>query len=105
MVKRNQNNEEDQTQEPTDEQKEADQEVESDPVGVAEEGNKQVQDKIDDETEKGYRGTVPDPTPNENYTVEGVTSGKPTPETDADLAAEARASVRGNDIPISKGDE
>lgn len=31
-----------------------------------------------------------DPTPNENYTLQGVTSGKPTPETDPELRAEAR---------------
>jgi hypothetical protein len=32
---------------------------------------------------KGFLGAGIDPTPNENYTVEGVTAGKPTPETDA----------------------
>lgn len=100
MVRKSEQNE--QNDQPTDEAKEADQEVQSDPEGVAEAGNAEVQAKVDDETEKGFRGTVPDPTPNENYTVEGVTAGKPTPETDADLAAEARASVRGNDIPITK---
>jgi len=57
--------------------------------------NKEVQEKVNDETEKGYRGTVLDPTPNENYTIAGVTSGKPTPETDEKLAAEARQAVRG----------
>jgi len=31
------------------------------------------------ETEKGYRGVATDQTPNENYTVKGVTSGKPVP--------------------------
>ena len=64
--------------------------VEKDPEGVAEAGNKQVQEAVNDETEKGYRGFVPDPTPNENYTVAGVTAGLPTPETDEKLAAEAR---------------
>lgn len=43
---------------------------------------KQVQDAVDRETEQGFRGVGVDPTPNENYTVAGVTSGKPTPETD-----------------------
>lgn len=42
------------------------------------------------EQELGYRGYVPDPTPNENYTVAGVTSGKPTPETDRDAKEAAR---------------
>lgn len=51
-------------------------------------GGKEVQAKMDEETEKGYRGFVPDPTPNENYTVAGVTSGAPTPENNPDLAAE-----------------
>jgi hypothetical protein len=40
--------------------------------------------------EQGFIGVAADPTPNENYTVAGVTSGKPTPETDAE-AAEAAA--------------
>lgn len=35
----------------------------------------------DSEWDKGFRGDVPDPTPNEAYTVDGVTSGSPTPET------------------------
>ena len=43
---------------------------------------KKVESVIDKENEKGYRGTQVDKTPNENYTVAGVTAGKPTPETD-----------------------
>lgn len=53
-------------------------------------GAAEVQKAADKAAEQGYIGTVPDPTPNENYTVAGVTSGKPTPETDEGLAAEAR---------------
>lgn len=53
-------------------------------------GQAEVQQVVDEANEKGYFGTVTDPTPNENYTVAGVTSGKPTPETDDKLAAEAR---------------
>lgn len=45
-------------------------------------GNEQVAAKMRLGTEKGYFGATTDPTPNENYTVEGVTSGAPTPETD-----------------------
>jgi hypothetical protein len=45
---------------------------------------------IGQEIEQGFRGTEVDPTPNENYTVAGVTSGAPTPETDVDSAVEAR---------------
>lgn len=42
---------------------------------------KEVQEVIDKEVEQGFRGVEVDETPNENYTVSGVTSGKPTPET------------------------
>ena len=80
-------------QEPTDDQQEADQEVQSDPEGVAEADNAQVQEKVDEETEKGYRGSVPDPTPNENYTLAGQNAGKPTPETDEDAREEARKAI------------
>lgn len=48
-----------------------------------------VQDAVDEETERGLSGVEIDPTPNENYTVSGVTSGKPTPETDEKAAAKA----------------
>ncbi|HVL82621.1 MAG TPA: hypothetical protein VM840_13615 [Actinomycetota bacterium] len=46
------------------------------------------------EDEKGYLGQTPDPTPNEHYTVPGVLAGKPTPETDDDLAAKAKVNLR-----------
>jgi len=46
----------------------------------ADAGQAEVQAKTDEATEKGYIGTVPDETPNENYTLKGVTSGAPTPE-------------------------
>ncbi len=36
---------------------------------------------LEEAAEKGYIGTVPDQTPNENYTVEGVIHDAPTPET------------------------
>jgi hypothetical protein len=55
----------------------------------------QVQAATDKETEQGFRGIEVDPTPNENYTVAGVTSGKPTPETD-DAAAEEARKARGD---------
>jgi hypothetical protein len=35
----------------------------------------------------GFVGNETDPTPNENYSVAGVTSGQPTPETDDDASA------------------
>lgn len=46
----------------------------------------QVQEQVDKETEQGFIGTEVDPTPNSAYTVAGVTSGEPTPETDPDQA-------------------
>lgn len=49
-------------------------------------GSDEVQKKMDQETDKGFSGTVVDPTPNENYSVEGVTKGLPTPESDPELA-------------------
>jgi len=62
---------------------------------VEDSGEAEVQANVDAENEQGFRGVRVDPTPLENYTLEGVTSGKPTPETDADLAAEARDSSSG----------
>lgn len=47
----------------------------ADELGAAE-----VQARFDEAAEQGYFGSVPDETPNENYTLAGVTAGKPTPE-------------------------
>jgi hypothetical protein len=47
----------------------------------------QVQEKVDDENARGFRGYNPDSTPNEHYTFAGQAAGKPTPETDPKLAA------------------
>ncbi|MBA2504820.1 MAG: hypothetical protein H0V29_02615, partial [Thermoleophilaceae bacterium] len=46
-------------------------------------GQAETQAKVDEITEQGYVGVEVDSTPNEHYTVSGVTAGKPTPETDA----------------------
>ena len=43
-------------------------------------GASEVQARFDEANEKGYFGHAPDKTPNENYTLAGVTSDKPTPE-------------------------
>lgn len=43
---------------------------------------KTAQAQADKENAQGYRGIATDKTPNENYSVVGVTSRKPTPETD-----------------------
>lgn len=37
-------------------------------------GQAEVQAKFDEANEKGYFGTTPDETPNEDYTLKGVTS-------------------------------
>lgn len=63
--------------------------VASDPT-VAE-----VQKIADAENEKGFRGIEVDSTPNENYSVQGVTSGAPTPETDKEHAKKVREDVLG----------
>ena len=65
----------------------------------------EVQEKVDADEARGYRGIETDPTPNENYTVAGVTSGAPTPETDDDAADEARKaqkSVAGQAAGVAK---
>lgn len=52
-----------------------------------------TQQIVDTQTEQGFRGVEVDPTPNENYTAAGVTSGKPTPETDDGAAEKARKAL------------
>lgn len=52
-------------------------------------GADEVQEKVDAETEQGFRGVETDDTPNEHYTVAGVTAGKPVPETDPEQARKA----------------
>lgn len=47
-------------------------------------------EQVSESLEKGFRGVEVDPTPNEHYTVTGVTGGKPTPETDEASAEKAR---------------
>jgi NADPH-dependent glutamate synthase beta subunit-like oxidoreductase len=58
-------------------------------------GAAEVQARTDEELEQGFRGTEVDTTPNENYTVAGVTAGKPTPETDDDHAEKVRRDLLG----------
>jgi hypothetical protein len=57
---------------------------------AAEASTEQTSELLAAEQEQGYRGVTVDPTPNENYTVAGVTSGKPTPETDDKARTKAR---------------
>lgn len=49
---------------------------------ASEVGADEVQAKFDDANSKGFFGEQVDSTPRENYTLGGVTSGKPTPESD-----------------------
>lgn len=57
-------------------------------------GAGEVQEAFDAAEDKGFFGKKVDPTPNENYTVAGVTSGAPTPETDVDAHDAARKKLR-----------
>ena len=57
---------------------------------TVEHGARVVRVRLRPQIEQGFRGVEVDPTPNENYTVAGVTAGKPTPETDTAAAKAAR---------------
>ena len=64
-----------------------------------------VAELVADEQAQGFRGLKVDPTPNENYTVAGVTSGAPTPETDegaADAAAKAQKDTAATAAGVAK---
>jgi len=65
------------------------------PDGLSEEdvdALKQVQGALDEEQGQGFRGTEVDMTPNENYTVAGVSKGLPVPEAQANkVTAQAEA--------------
>lgn len=70
----------------------------------ADAGREQVQSRMDEYTEQGFRGVKVDPTPNENYTVSGVTSGAPTPETDEAAEAEARTELSPGPIAAARAE-
>jgi hypothetical protein len=63
------------------------------PEKVVEQSIQSVQEQSDVETDRGFAGTQVDPTDRANYTVGGVTSGAPTPETDEGAAEAARKAV------------
>lgn len=65
-------------------------------------GASEVQSAMDEITEQGFRGEPLDPTPNSNYTVAGVTSGAPTPETDVDAEAEALKATGTGQGPLAQ---
>jgi hypothetical protein len=52
-------------------------------------GEAEVQAKVDEAEAQGYFGQAVDETPRENYTLEGVVAGAPTPETDPELRSVA----------------
>ncbi len=57
----------------------------------------QAQAQVDADAELGYRGVEVDLTPNEAYTVAGVSAGTPVPETQQDPAA-ARLAATNPDL-------
>lgn len=71
------------------------QQAKSDAVKADSANADSVQEKVDKETAQGFRGVEVDSTPNENYSVAGVTSGAPTPETDEAQAEQVRKDMRG----------
>lgn len=70
-------------------------------------GASQVQEMVNQEQSQGFRGTEVDTTPNENYTLSGVVSGKPVPETSANpVAARAEATAEiGEEAASATGDK
>ena len=52
-------------------------------------GQAEIQATFDEAAKKGYFGSAPDPTPNENYSLR-TPPDAPTPETDPASAREAR---------------
>jgi len=68
-------------------------------------GLDQVQETIDAENEQGFRGVETDSTPNENYSLQGVGKGLPTPETDAAQATKVRQETGGAITNIERNAE
>lgn len=69
--------------------------------GVSDLGISEVQESFDAMHEKGFYGDKVDPTPNENYSLEGGADPKSgstgsTPESDAELGLEARNASLGD---------
>lgn len=54
----------------------------------------EVQAQVDEDNRRGYRGVEVDPTDNAAYSVAGVTSGEPTPETDEGARERAEKAQR-----------
>jgi hypothetical protein len=85
-----QSEEQPQSAEAQSEQDTGQQQSDGDAEQQVEQATQQVDEAVQSETDQGYRGVKIDQTPDEHYTVEGVTSGKPTPEMAADPVAARR---------------
>lgn len=61
---------------------------------ASESSGARVATTLEEANEVGFLGVEVDPTPDSHYSVAGSLAGKPTPETDADAAAEAEAAQK-----------
>jgi len=82
------------TNKPHPENSDAGKQAKADAVSADQQVASGPQEVIDRETEQGFRGVEVDSTPNENYTLQGVTSGAPTPETDPQQAEQVRKDMK-----------
>jgi hypothetical protein len=64
------------------------------PKNTKDAGERELQETFDKANEQGFFGEEQDKTPNENYTLQGVTSGAKTPETDPEIAAQQPGSKK-----------
>jgi hypothetical protein len=92
-----QSEEQQQSAEAQSEQDTGQQQSDGDAEQQVEEATRQVDEAVAPETDRGFRGVEIDQTPNENYTVEGVTSGAWVPEMAEDPVAARRDAIAGND--------
>jgi hypothetical protein len=88
---------EEQSAEAQSDQAAGEQQSDGDQEQQVEEATRQVDEAVAPETDRGFRGVEIDQTPNENYTVEGVTSGAWVPEMAEDPVAARRDAIAGND--------
>jgi hypothetical protein len=92
-----QSEEQPQSAEAQSEQDTGQQQSDGDAEQQVEEATRQVDEAVAPETDQGFRGVEVDGTPNQNYTVEGVTSGAWVPEMAEDPVAARRDAIAGND--------
>jgi hypothetical protein len=89
--------EEQQSAEAQSDQAAGQQQSDGDQEQQVEEATRQVDEAVAPETDQGFRGVEIDQTPNENYTVEGVTSGAWVPEMAEDPVAARRQATERDD--------